>query len=451
MGDEFVGDRSEDWDRRRRQLEAHAEHLGERAAHDQMVRQAVLPNLLQGVNEFAAFAFGRGLAREVEDPKALWAELLVVLGDVEGECPSSAIMRGVLDVINEKDTDLSASLLDEAVQNPVVRKIFMDLQRLVPIDARGLCRLRECLAYDDVAIHSFECLGWARPFATLSEKTLGELLLEVVAKPDGANVALHCLSMRFYKIEKDGGIPGPELARVGLVVAAQVIRGWGAGNGRPEHELRWVLKVCLRPDELPDASHDVLAALMDRVKASYGFLLGLDEALRVTAARMPRSFLDALFYDPDIKDYMRSNLVRENEIGSGPLTDISSEDLLSWVREENPDERIIKVAGAISPLEKVSDGRQPKLSNQALTLIHEARNPHDVITALYRGDGPTMVWGRNTDAFAKQRAAFAELAQAEDARVREAARKVIENLEQAEERAQDIDREFDRLREQTFE
>ena len=113
--------------------------------------------------------FGRGVASKCDDLQGLWARLiewLELAGDQARQC---GVLCGVLEVIHNHDESLARQILDEAVQNHILRQFIVPLHLMIPLERTDVERLLRSLDFEDTPLRQFGMLAWQRPLDTLSE------------------------------------------------------------------------------------------------------------------------------------------------------------------------------------------------------------------------------------------------------------------------------------------
>ena len=433
------------WEKIRESNNAKSEQLGQLAARDEAVLKSVLPDMFHYTNSCGHF-FGKGLAQGYKDHKELWSRLVAVLSRINAPKSSHHIMTGVFEAVNKQDPDLAQHLLDEAVECPLLRKFFISLQQIVPVNERDVERIKKCLQHDDLRIETFTVLAHHRTFIGLTEDTCVDLLSRVTRKPGGAIVVVKGLALRFI----DNPTVSPNLARLGLYAARKVIQEWKLYDHFFEYNLEKVVNVCLKPDEHPKECRDVLQALTKVVKDPLSDNPeGLCGALQMMATRMPYAVLDALFDGSDpqeqyLADIILPDFLRGNQTGHNPLDGITSHDLIAWAKKGNLQGRLEQLAGSVCPFKSTDNGNTVILSDQALSLIEHAKDPAGVMDKLASAVRPT-------DIMEKRLNALISLKKHKKPCIRSAVEKAITQIGHNIDKRRAWERSDDKNREQTFE
>src|SRR6266516_2936849 len=107
----------------------------------------------------------------------------------------------------------STRLLDEALADTVLGAHFPELQRAVPIDSRGVTRLRQAL--DKAPVRRFHVLAGGGVSSAIRGSELRALLQAIAARPDGLRVAADILDMRLFSDRSQEKPLDPELIAAG--------------------------------------------------------------------------------------------------------------------------------------------------------------------------------------------------------------------------------------------
>ena len=278
-------------------------------------------------------------------------------------------------------------------------------------------------------------------------------MLKVLDRPDGAEVVLAGLSMRLYVLKDDELTLGPDLKRVGLVASAALISNTANyhDSGMIDHRLSEVLKSCMDEAEFPEETSNVFGAFFDRLRARYGYLGRIKEAVTVLAEKATFRFLDGIFLDPAIEDYHRVGVFKERHDETNLLSNVDVKVLLDWCQQGDFQERLVMISRAIYPFEKEPEGEGIVLSEQAKAIIDAIQDPSMVLANFASSVWLSEGWGSLASSIAKRRQAFEILLKRDRSDIRSAAAIQIERIKKWEEQERRSERAEDKLREQRFE
>ena len=443
------------WQKARDRAATRAYDLGTVVAGEPHVINALSWELFTALGYEHLVEFGRGMASARSDLRTLWNRLVECLEIAGDEARHCGVLEGVLRVIHKHDEPLAQEILDEAVQNGALRKFIVGLQMSVPLGSTGLERLHRALDFDNTPLWQFGFLAWHRPLDTLSETDVRDLMQRILDKPSGAEIVLQGLAMRLHALKDDNLTLNSDLKELGLRASA-VLLSQDVDSFRSDvtsHYLSEVLAPCLDETEFPEKTARVIDACLERLRASYGYVYGLEDAITVLAGKATSRFLDGIFFDPTLEDNHRQEVFREQHDEKNLLSGVSAEALLDWCWQGDFDfqERLSMLSAAIFPFEKEPDGDGVVLSEQACAIIEAARNPCAILRNLSSSVQPSGWSGSLADIIAKRGQAFEVLLKHERPDIRAAAETQIAEIKKQEEQSRRYERESDRQREQRFE
>lgn len=397
--------------------------------------------------------FGRGVASKCDNLQGLWEQLIEWLdlaGDQAWQC---SILCGVLEVIHNRDEPLARQILNEAVQKRILRRFIVDLYRLIPLGRTGVERLLGSLDFEDTPLRQFRILGWQCPLDTPSEADIRDLMLKMLDRPDGAEVVLGGLGGQLRELKDDNLTLSPDLKRVGLLASAALLRHREDfyDGGSIDLDLSEVLKSCMDKAEFPEETGDVVGAYLDRLKASYGHVSGLRDAVVVLVEKEPFQLLNGIFLDPAFGDSHHRNFFGEWSHRKPPLSNVDGTTLLNWCRQGNFQERLIMLSKAVHPFDEAPESDSVILSEQAHAIIDAAQDPSTILRNFCSSMQPKVGSGSVANIIAKRGQAFRTLLEHSRSDIRDAAEAAIAQINQWEEQERHYERLQDEQREQRFE
>ena len=453
LGEEFDCDDGKNWRKADEHAAARAYDLGAAVADEPRVLEELSQEFFTAGKGYL-IEFGRGMASTCRDLEALWGQLvegLELVGDPAWHC---GVLVGVLEIIQQRDEPLAQKVLDEAVQNPTLRKFIVNLQASVPWSHAGVERLHKSLDFDDTPSRQFINLARHRPLDAISETDLQDLMLRILNKPNGAEFVLEGLCMRLHVLKVSKLALGPELKRVGLLASAALLRTTRRMMIR-ESTARYmseVLASCLDETDFPEETNEVFDAYFARLRASH-VEVAVMTSVAVLAEKATFRFLNGVFFDPDLTHAHRHWVFREGIRKKNPLSSVCAETLLDWCRQGDCDfqERLSMLSAAIYPFEKEPDSDGVVLSEQARAIIEEAQDPFAILRNLCSSVRPSGWSGSLADIIAKRRQAFETLLKHDRPNIRDAAAPRIAEMKEWEEQERRYEQTRDRQYEQRFE
>ena len=447
----FDFDSDQKWEETSKRMAARAYDLGTIVADEPQVMDELSQNLFTSGPGYLV-EFGRGMASACRDLRALWNQLVEGLERAGDQAWHYGVLLGVLRVIHQRDESLAQEILDESVQNRLLRKFIVNLQRWIPSGRKGVDRLRKSLDFDDTPPQQFKELVWHRPLDTFSETDIRDLMLRILNRPDGANIVLEGLAMRLHVLKEDANHAlGPDLKRVGLQTCAALLRHDANYNDVTDYHLSEVLSSCLDEAEFPQEIGEVFDAYLERLRTSYGYDGGLNNAVAVLAEKTPFRFLDGVFFDPDLEDDHRHGIFREQHDERNSLSGVCVRVLLDWCRRGNFQERLAMISEAVYPFVKEPDGDGIVLSEQAHAIVEATQVPSTVLRNLTSFVQPSSWSGSLADIIAHRRQALETLLEHDRPGIRAAAATHIAEIKRWEAQERQREQAMDRQREQRFE
>ncbi len=365
-------------------LEAIARDLGAAVAIDEAAFAELLPDLLRGGN--GAWAFGGGLAGASMDPRATWVRLVDELGKLSEEQRNPQILRGFLAELWEKERDLAHDLLDAALHQSGVVVFLPVLQSAVPIDARGVERLKRVLSSGQVPIWMYRDLALGRTSDQLAGRDLKDLLISIAEQPEGFDVALEILFMRLHSDRSAERQHEPEL----LVAGQELLRRvrFGKKRQRNDYQLAGVVRACLSGTEAGPIAAEVISRLRQAFLEYESHVFDNHDLLKALMSIQPGPVLDALFGGNDEENRrIVFDFTRLRYLHSNPADEIPCAELIAWCGRER-EVRFTLAASIVTFAQSIEQGSQV-WSEQAKALLANAPDPKRVLTEFIRRFKPT--------------------------------------------------------------
>ncbi|UEP31833.1 MULTISPECIES: hypothetical protein [unclassified Burkholderia] len=181
-----------------------ASQLGADVANDMATFAEIVPEAM--TNGKWSFAFGRGLAAGASNRRQTWSRLLDVLESIPPQHRRIDVLEGYLAWLWNGDRPLADEFFDAALENPIVRPFFPDLQAAIKIDVRAANRLKRALDDGIAAIGSYAGLSMGRATEALPAVSLRDLVLAIAAQPGGFDTALCVFSMHIWGSDRAAAI-----------------------------------------------------------------------------------------------------------------------------------------------------------------------------------------------------------------------------------------------------
>jgi len=369
-------------------FEEAARALGGAVAADEAVLADLLLDLLRGGSR--AWAFGRGLAAASQDRRAIWAMLVAGLEKITIEQRNVQVLRGFVAELWEEDRALAQGLLDAALDQPALVAFVPALHSAVQLDKRGVERLKRCLHSGDVPIWMYQNLAFGRTVDRVAGCDLKDLLLLIADQPDGFDVALEILFMRFYSDSSAKREHESELLDAGRELLRHAT--FEASSDRRDYHLAGVARACLRESEGGPIAAEIATRLKRAVADYETYASTNDDLLKAILNVQPAAVLDALFEGDEQAQLSRVGVFgHDHDHRSNPADGISCEELIAWCDRDR--ERRYPLAASIVTFASRAEEAGPRVwSDQAKALLANATDPEEVLSAFIERFRP-MSWG----------------------------------------------------------
>jgi hypothetical protein len=347
----------------------------------------LLPDLLRGGHN--VWTFGRGLASASENRNAIWSKLVDGLAHIPPDQRNVQVLRGFLAELWETGRDLAQQLLDAALSEPALIAFAPILHSAVQLDARGVERLKQALKSGLVPVWMYRNLALGRTMDHVGGGDLRNLLLMIAEKPDGFEVALHLLVMRFHS-DRSAQLPNdPELVEAGRALLRQM--RFGQDTQRSDHELAEIARACLVGPEAAPLAAEVAGRLRRAVAAYETYSLDNDDLLKALLAVQSMAVLDALF-EGDEQEQQAGVDVFDHLLDDrgNPADEISCETLVTWCSQDRA-RRYAVAASFISFARRAEEGGPKVWSEHAKALLAAAPDPASVLAVFVERFRP-MSW-----------------------------------------------------------
>jgi hypothetical protein len=222
-------------------LENIAAALGKNVADDDNALNELLPELVKGQGRL--WSFGRGLAMGADEPTIKWKSLVAAFAATPEKERNSQILCGFIQGLGKRDLNLANRLLDEALTNDVLAERLPELQCGLALDKEALERLHRSLELDRAPIWRFRNFANGRATDLVPGVDLRKFLTAISAKPDGLDVAMDILHMRFFSDRQEKKATDPALVLAGRELVQLLEFAHKRQDG--DHRIGSVIKTCL--------------------------------------------------------------------------------------------------------------------------------------------------------------------------------------------------------------
>ena len=355
-----------------------SQELGGAIALDQPAFAELLPDLLRGGER--VWPFGRGLAGAAPDLRNVWNLFLEMLDGIPVADRNVGVVLGFLAGVKERDGELLEEFLDQAVDRPTLVPFLPSLHMAVQLNERGLERLTGALTSGQVPAGKFAILAGGRATDQVDGGILRDFLFLIADQPDGWDVAIHILQMRFFSDRSEHRAHDPELIIAGQELLRRAI--FNRDQQRRDRHLGEVAAICLQDADCGPLAGEIAGRLRQAVAAYETYAIQNDGLLRAMLETQPVRVLDALLIGDDAEVRAGQKLFKDTgRHRNNPARIISDPVFVEWC-EADPSARY-PIAASIVPLSGRSEETgMPIWTDAAQALIRGARDPQQVLEVL---------------------------------------------------------------------
>lgn len=341
----------------------------------------LLPELLShdGVR---IFDFGQGLAQGSSNPKCIWDNMLQQLHALSESKRNYMLLKGFLNGLSRSNINLCNELLNEAVTDEILSKVFPLIQTFVVIDEKGLERLKQALELEYAPIWMYQNLAYGRALDTINDSEFCNLLRLIASKSEGSNVAIEILQMRIHGERKEN--ISEFINSLGQELLVQY--SFSHNNvAQKDYELANIVTYCFSSEGAKENVRVVANKIAKGVDSFDIYPTDFVDLLNAIASTHPLIFLDVFLGEGEV-NYRRARLIEDKHSSSSPMSAIKDEVILTWCNV-NPQERYSIIASVIMPYRNIGYGIE--WTPLATTLIRNSSDPVLVLNQLKHAIRPT--------------------------------------------------------------
>ena len=354
--------------------------LAREVSTDEAAWKSLLPELAAGEG-YKIEIFGEGLAKAIEAPRAVWAAL--VAQTAESTEPGISALRGFLRGIEQRDITLARTLLDEALEHPILAPWLPTLQTGATLDSTAIARLHCALATGVAPVGRFLCLARGGVASAIPEPEFPRLLLAIANAEGGNAIALEILHARFFLNRSAKREIGPDLVATGRALLSdfQFKRG-RRSHSLEDYELALVVRVSLTGDGGQVVVRDLCRTLMRAMDCYEVGHYEYDDLVQALFEVHPLETLDTLFSGDEISRRKSAELLNElPRPGKLPMSAVPEDVVLAWCDRE-PTERYPLAATFVQLFEQPTDQAPSGWRGLVRRLLSDAPEPVAVFEAI---------------------------------------------------------------------
>ncbi len=397
-------------------------------------------------------AFGKGLARGAMNHRATWRELVEALHRLDSEPFDYGILRGFIEEIDSQDRDAAQALLDQCLNDKLLRTALVELHPPESFGESDLNRCVEALACPEVNAWTYWWILWQKSYAGIPTKRLLDLAKRLRRKPNGDEVVLKALSMKLFQTDPEADTLGVEFRRIGLLAAVNRLqRNHKNRHDEVDHDMNLVVAAALSFDGNDKQKKALIDAIFLAVDKTSGHLYSFRHTIQTTASKAPDEFLKRIFAGNQDTQRKRMFFIKRRDMDKLPLGGITVDVLVDWCQRQT-DPKVWPIIGSGIELWAISDSdNSVELNQMAIEFLEAAPDP-DAILGEYSGRiMPNSCWGSLADEMQRRGDAIGVLRQHSNQKIAEAARSVMKDVSKRINVQRQREEQQTRDREQRFE
>lgn len=409
---------------------------------------AAMPELLVTFLDEAAvaqegriFQFGQGLASGADDVDAIWLQIMGALERQPHANRRVDIVGGYFSGLAKRNAPELNRYLDDSVENPTLAPHFPWLQSRAGLDERGIERLHMSLEAGIAEAWSFRSLAMGGVAKPVPGASLAALLHRIEAMPNGREVSVDILQMRYFGDRQDGIEVDDALIECGrwLLEKSEL----GGGDVR-DHRLGEIASVCLAGQEAEQPARRICRRIKSKFDDHLLYSFNASHLLQKIFEAQPVAALDEFLIDDKASDTF-GDFEGFGTSRASPLEFIDIDTLEQWALV-NPQVRLPRLANSVA-LFTSADGSEETWSPIFLRLLELAPEKRAFLENVHHRLRPTGWSGSLADILDKRRALLDQLIQHADPDISEWA---IEQGQRLEAESQ-FQRTQERREDETFE
>jgi len=342
------------------------------------VSNYVIAELLTQNSSDKTYSFGRGLGKTIDDPTKFLSKLRAKIENSKIGKISLIPIRGFISGWNEVDPDGVGKFLDEALEDEVWSRWFVELQVQGAIDDRAFERLLSAVREGKSPIWQFRYLAGGRATDPLSVQQIGDLVRAINDQgQDGCFVAFDLLSMVIFGAKEKDENYRNELRQIGMEFLRRV--DWNLvkpDHGSWDHDIEVVLSFVLSGSKSENEVNEVLQNIIDSGRGpNRYFNSDIATIMAPFFECFPMMTLNAV-YQPDEEGSYASayRMVSDgfSEQRESALEKVPAEILVEWCSMSPADRYPYAAATCRLFQESSAEANKLSISPTAITLLHHA-------------------------------------------------------------------------------
>ena len=379
LDDEFNEDEPHSEDKANLRLAEKSEKLGEEFALSGQPIALLGRDLLANNGESFLYDFGKGLAKGAMNVEGIWEELRDFLHQSSIENCNISLFRGLIEVVDRSNRSLAQGLLDQCLDEPLLRRNLVLLHPTMQYDTVDFNRCIKALDDPQANLAAYGHFLWKDTYSSLPKQCKIEVADRLLEIKGGETIVLFALSkwlgnknFKHYSLD-------PKFLAIGLEAAKMRLRkNQQDPGGTADARMSRFIKAAFKYGGDKQGKVSWIDAVFDAIDANHGDLIGFSSTISVTARNMPIEFLERVFSGDEETETKRLRFVKQGrrvtEQGGrnrSPIEVIDIDVLINWCKMKDNLKVWTVVASGIYPwkIEK-SDGLV-KINKNAMKFLEQ--------------------------------------------------------------------------------
>ncbi|UIB00250.1 hypothetical protein KUD97_00800 [Desulfovibrio desulfuricans] len=385
-------------------IDAKAEEIGRKIAVEPAILVRFLPLAMQGADAGRRWNFGVGLAT-VSDLEAMWQTLKTAFASVPEMDQNESVLKGFLFEASRRSLEIVTRLLNSAVTDAALGRIFPSLQSSVKMDEQGVQRLFDSLRTGLAPAWMFKYFCHGQDADAIPPTAFQHLLLELANLPGGLIVAIDILYNKISQLKGHDIVPKEFICCGRELLLKYDFNKLGIND---TIRISKILNVCLNNADGSSLAQKICSKLLKALSDySISFYEGSEIAI-VLFKSAPNIALTTFILSDDKKHFGQSLRFLLGNKGH-PLDYINTKLLIEWANED-PQIRFVALSRATPIFVEGEDNKDTVLSPIALALINAAPDKNVVLLEMRQNlSNVISVWGPLSAVYEKRRSALEPL------------------------------------------
>lgn len=382
LDDEFNEDNTDSEIKAKLRLAEKVKKLGEEFAHSGQPISSLGQDLFSTNGDSFLDDFGKGLAKSAMNVERTWEELIDLLHQSSIENFNVSLFRGLIEVVGKSDRQFAQRLLNQCLDDPLLRKSIVELHPSEQFDRVDFDRCIKALEDPEVNRSAYGVLFRRKIYPNLQNQWLIELADRLLALDGGEMVILIEFSRMLRNTASEMDSLCSEFHRIGLKAAkTRLHRDQPDLGGTVDGYMRRVVKAALTYEDNEEEKIAWIDSIFDLVDTRHGYLHYFGNTIRTTAENMTNDFLGRVFSGDEETQKNRKNFIGRGREDQFPLDAVNIDILINWCKINEDRGAWPVIASGIFPWKTKMSDRLVEISDVALKFLEAAPNKEDILEA----------------------------------------------------------------------